>query len=107
MINKATFCVDLTTVELKELLSIKDWSGKQWDKPPSENISDIKDKIRTQLESVQTSCAYCGLKLKGTSRRSEEHTSELQSRPHLVCRLLLEKKNKNSRTKRRLLSDEA
>src|SRR3989442_7746376 len=27
-----------------------------------------------------------------TPRRSEEHTSELQSRPHLVCRLLLEKK---------------
>src|SRR3989442_14614892 len=30
------------------------------------------------------------------SHRSEEHTSELQSRPHLVCRLLLEKK-KNKR----------
>src|SRR5690554_1995182 len=29
--------------------------------------------------------------------RSEEHTSELQSRPHLVCRLLLEKKKQNSR----------
>src|SRR5690625_6341810 len=29
--------------------------------------------------------------------RSEEHTSELQSRGHLVCRLLLEKKNKNDR----------
>src|SRR5690554_7713962 len=28
---------------------------------------------------------------------SEEHTSELQSRPHLVCRLLLEKKKKCSR----------
>src|SRR5436305_9814620 len=27
-----------------------------------------------------------------TCPRSEEHTSELQSRPHLVCRLLLEKK---------------
>src|SRR3712207_6871552 len=27
--------------------------------------------------------------------RSEEHTSELQSRQYLVCRLLLEKKNKN------------
>src|SRR3989442_2806372 len=26
-----------------------------------------------------------------SSKRSEEHTSELQSRPHLVCRLLLEK----------------
>src|SRR3989442_5998054 len=29
--------------------------------------------------------------------RSEEHTSELQSRPHLVCRLLLEKKKKKPR----------
>src|SRR5216683_7113494 len=29
------------------------------------------------------------------SRRSEEHTSELQSRSDLVCRLLLEKKKKN------------
>src|SRR3989442_6311978 len=28
----------------------------------------------------------------GLETRSEEHTSELQSRPHLVCRLLLEKK---------------
>src|SRR2546422_6781518 len=30
-------------------------------------------------------------------RRSEEHTSELQSRLHLVCRLLLEKKKKNKK----------
>src|SRR5690625_6395202 len=30
--------------------------------------------------------------------RSEEHTSELQSRGHLVCRLLLEKKKKKRRT---------
>src|SRR3989449_7567627 len=30
------------------------------------------------------------------SDRSEEHTSELQSRLHLVCRLLLEKKKKNT-----------
>src|SRR3712207_8230889 len=29
----------------------------------------------------------------GERRRSEEHTSELQSRQYLVCRLLLEKKN--------------
>src|SRR5258705_9079679 len=29
--------------------------------------------------------------------RSEEHTSELQSLRHLVCRLLLEKKNKNNK----------
>src|SRR5207244_13513479 len=32
-------------------------------------------------------------------RRSEEHTSELQSPDHLVCRLLLEKKKKNKTTK--------
>src|SRR3712207_7722855 len=32
------------------------------------------------------------------SRRSEEHTSELQSRQYLVCRLLLEKKKKESDT---------
>src|SRR5207253_5466120 len=31
----------------------------------------------------------------GAPPRSEEHTSELQSRGHLVCRLLLEKKKKN------------
>src|SRR3712207_7546218 len=35
-----------------------------------------------------------GLRAVG-SRRSEEHTSELQSRQYLVCRLLLEKKKKN------------
>src|SRR2546422_8067039 len=32
-----------------------------------------------------------------TAARSEEHTSELQSRLHLVCRLLLEKKKKKKR----------
>src|SRR5690554_7178899 len=34
----------------------------------------------------------------GLDPRSEEHTSELQSRPHLVCRLLLEKKKMNHRS---------
>src|SRR5437899_6477627 len=33
-----------------------------------------------------------------TERRSEEHTSELQSLRHLVCRLLLEKKKKKTQT---------
>src|SRR5947209_14285502 len=33
-------------------------------------------------------------------KRSEEHTSELQSRQYLVCRLLLEKKKKNKNTNR-------
>src|SRR5690606_40860717 len=34
-------------------------------------------------------------------RRSEEHTSELQSRENLVCRLLLEKKKKKNKKKKR------
>src|SRR5205085_5669335 len=38
-------------------------------------------------------------------RRSEEHTSELQSQSNLVCRLLLEKKKTPKRARTRLLSD--
>src|SRR3989442_2117408 len=38
-------------------------------------------------------CAHCS----ACPTRSEEHTSELQSRPHLVCRLLLEKKKKQKK----------
>src|SRR2546422_4109207 len=46
--------------------------------------------------------AYGAIQMPGCSPswricRSEEHTSELQSRLHLVCRLLLEKKNKHHR----------
>src|SRR2546429_4516738 len=37
------------------------------------------------------------------ANRSEEHTSELQSRLHLVCRLLLEKKKTPTATLRRLV----
>src|SRR2546422_2252386 len=43
----------------------------------------------------------------GVERRSEEHTSELQSRLHLVCRLLLEKKkDKPARSRRLRQSDD-
>src|SRR3712207_7459182 len=40
--------------------------------------------------------AYANRVFKGMGDRSEEHTSELQSRQYLVCRLLLEKKKKNT-----------
>src|SRR2546422_2620633 len=40
--------------------------------------------------------AVLDIKYRILSRRSEEHTSELQSRLHLVCRLLLEKKKKQT-----------
>src|SRR2546422_4244341 len=42
----------------------------------------------------------------GEPRRSEEHTSELQSRLHLVCRLLLEKKKKRKKQHTKMQSQE-
>src|SRR5437870_8674428 len=44
-------------------------------------------------KNVWTACG------RGCASRSEEHTSELQSRGHLVCRLLLEKKKKHKENK--------
>src|SRR2546422_5485772 len=42
----------------------------------------------------------------GRCERSEEHTSELQSRLHLVCRLLLEKKKKKIKCRSRVIKSE-
>src|SRR3989442_11675892 len=44
--------------------------------------------VLSQIESIGSNLVWV--------ERSEEHTSELQSRPHLVCRLLLEKKKSKS-----------
>src|SRR3712207_7719490 len=53
------------------------WEGA---KKQSEELQSI---VRTRRHSSETSAV---------TKRSEEHTSELQSRQYLVCRLLLEKK---------------
>src|SRR2546422_4610861 len=58
---------------------------------------DRSDERRVQvviMKLVQTEDALAQLQvsMEGRKIRSEEHTSELQSRLHLVCRLLLEKK---------------
>src|SRR5690625_6114938 len=52
------------------------------------NYKNVLDTARVQIPFgiAQTGKAF-------RNERSEEHTSELQSRGHLVCRLLLEKKN--------------
>src|SRR3989442_14656029 len=47
---------------------------------------------RLELSLAPRDRAREGAPLVAEELRSEEHTSELQSRPHLVCRLLLEKK---------------
>src|SRR5690554_1810491 len=57
------------------------------------NIRRMKNPVLKELASKMNKEQYNpGLKLAEYEPRSEEHTSELQSRPHLVCRLLLEKK---------------
>src|SRR3989449_5933313 len=62
------------------------------------NESLTKAGVLLGLDGLQppakgTRVSFSGGKPKVTDGRSEEHTSELQSRLHLVCRLLLEKKN--------------
>src|SRR3989442_6321815 len=49
------------------------------------------DRTRVAGQPVPHGADHAG----ANARRSEEHTSELQSRPHLVCRLLLEKKTES------------
>src|SRR5690554_7237437 len=57
---------------------------------------DMKDKgfAKVKFEGVDSENDAKLILKKELFLRSEEHTSELQSRPHLVCRLLLEKKKK-------------
>src|SRR5438874_7633324 len=50
--------------------------------------------------SLVANCAVQAVADFGATRRSEEHTSELQSRRDLVCRLLLEKKKNNDAAKK-------
>src|SRR5688572_31757981 len=54
-----------------------------------------------QLQAYLAAHAQARIRLQrvfARERRSEEHTSELQSQSNLVCRLLLEKKNKKKKT---------
>src|SRR5690554_3590361 len=52
-----------------------------------------REALRLYPKTLTISC-FLVLAARDCQCRSEEHTSELQSRPHLVCRLLLEKKKK-------------
>src|SRR3712207_6938120 len=58
----------------------------------SDVLSNLKnDKVKIALSGPQGSAL---ITMPESDDRSEEHTSELQSRQYLVCRLLLEKKKK-------------
>src|SRR5207253_7419306 len=58
---------------------------------PTRRSSDLRGRTRSTT-GCGTSSRGAFLASCGGATRSEEHTSELQSRGHLVCRLLLEKK---------------
>src|SRR5690554_587265 len=59
-----------------------------------EQIKSKKNDIETHRQAIKK---YTDQQKDVRNNRSEEHTSELQSRPHLVCRLLLEKKKKKNK----------
>src|SRR5690554_7606381 len=70
-------------------------------KSTTPNVGSKRKLVNIPVETITHSVRSCARSNLLTSycsskTRSEEHTSELQTRPHLVCRLLLEKKKKTS-----------
>src|SRR5438874_3890241 len=63
-----------------------------------------RDATRTSLRTTGAGAGVADTACCGIARRSEEHTSELQSRRDLVCRLLLEKKKKSNKHTDNLLT---
>src|SRR5207244_5819001 len=61
----------------------------------------ILDHIHERKETARTYVADLSVENQNHKLRSEEHTSELQSPDHLVCRLLLEKKKKQKKNRKR------
>src|SRR3989442_9973870 len=57
-------------------------------------LAGVQARERVVAVRVRARAEVAGERAAHDPPRSEEHTSELQSRPHLVCRLLLEKKKK-------------
>src|SRR2546422_6024562 len=65
-----------------------------------ETLPELERRLGGVLDGLGLDCEVIAVNdgsADGTLARSEEHTSELQSRLHLVCRLLLEKKKKTEK----------
>src|SRR2546422_5852150 len=56
------------------------------------SMAESAENLAAQYGISRRACDEYALRSQRAAERSEEHTSELQSRLHLVCRLLLEKK---------------
>src|SRR2546422_5426131 len=78
-------------------------------RPPRSTLFPYTTLFRSRSETVFRPRRVTAVSAAGRSpsaERSEEHTSELQSRLHLVCRLLLEKKKTTTVAAARLFEDE-
>src|SRR5216684_5031366 len=64
-------------------------------RPPRSTLFPYTTLFRSRRHGSTHASSRTRRPARSTTARSEEHTSELQSRLHLVCRLLLEKKKKN------------
>src|SRR2546422_8132423 len=91
-----TATTEIYTLSLHDALPISSRSAscRRWTRPAARG-------------SRRRSCASTTWATRPGPTRSEEHTSELQSRLHLVCRLLLEKKKKTVQLKTRTGSHKA
>src|ERR1035437_10775119 len=69
-------------------------------RPPRSTLFPYTTLFRSVESDASDDCHSVRIGATGGATRSEEHTSELQSRQYLVCRLLLEKKKHNYYTHR-------
>src|SRR3712207_8763985 len=86
-----------TTLFRSDIHCVTKWSklGTTW---TGVSVDTLLEAVETEAEHVTAWCDgdYTTNLAVEDLTRSEEHTSELQSRQYLVCRLLLEKKNKTT-----------
>src|SRR3712207_8502647 len=78
-----TATTEIYTLSLHDALPISSARGPEW---------RARAASTSRASTTPSSWRRCGATTCASRARSEEHTSELQSRQYLVCRLLLEKK---------------
>src|SRR3712207_6948131 len=72
--------------------------------PRGVNFSAFETRLTSTRRSLARSARSVGRPSATSTSRSEEHTSELQSRQYLVCRLLLEKKKQSKHCQSKIVS---
>src|SRR5687768_17874316 len=88
----ATATTEIYTLSLHDALPISQpLPGKGWTRT---RAMPRPRRSSRETEAAVNTAVFFRTRRRRASSRSEEHTSELQSRLHLVCRLLLEKKKK-------------